>query len=130
MKASKLRFWWNPLIQSRKSITLKFTEELCAMTMKNDAKFKEEFTFRFKIDIRNLANFDLSTWKSQNFYFNALLLNKVYIVWAKKCTEELSFMTMKRDANYGEESTCRFKIDIRNLTNFDLSTQKSQKCSL
>ena len=39
-------------------------------------------------------------------------------------------MTMKRDANYGEESTCRFKIDIRNLTNFDLSTQKSQKCSL
>ena len=31
------------------------------MTMKNDAKFKEEFTFRFKIDIRNLANFDLST---------------------------------------------------------------------
>ena len=26
--------------------------------------------------------------------------------------------------------TCRFKIDIRNLKNFDLSTQKSQKFAL
>ena len=36
-------------------------------------------------------------------------------------------MKLKRDTKFGEESTCRFKIDIRNLTNFDLSTQKSQK---
>ena len=39
-------------------------------------------------------------------------------------------MKMKRDAKFGEESTCRFKIDVRNLKNFDLSTQKSQKFSL
>ena len=39
-------------------------------------------------------------------------------------------MKMKRDAKFGEESTCRFKIDVRNLRNFDLSTQKSQKFSL
>ena len=39
-------------------------------------------------------------------------------------------MKLKRDTKLGEESTCRFKIDIRNLTNFDLSTRKSQKCSL
>ena len=38
-------------------------------------------------------------------------------------------MNLKRDAKFGEESTCRFKIDIRNLTNFDLSTHKSQKVS-
>ena len=36
-------------------------------------------------------------------------------------------MKLKRDAKFGEESTCCFKIDIRNLTSFDLSTRKSQK---
>ena len=39
-------------------------------------------------------------------------------------------MKLKRDAKFGEESTCRFKIGIRNLTNFDPSTQNSQKFPL
>ena len=51
---------WDPFIQSRKCMSLKFTEELCIMTIKNDAKFEEELTCRFKIDIRNLTNFDPS----------------------------------------------------------------------
>ena len=53
-----------------------------------------------------------------------------FILFELKNTEELSFMTLKRDRKFGEESTCRFKIDKRNLTDFDLSTQKSQKFSL
>ena len=36
-------------------------------------------------------------------------------------------MTVKNDAKFEEELTCQFKIDLRNLTNFDLSTRKSQK---
>ena len=48
-------------------MSLKFTEELSVMTMKNDAKFEEELTCQFKIDIRNLTNFDSSTQKSQKF---------------------------------------------------------------
>ena len=36
-------------------------------------------------------------------------------------------MTMKNDDKFEEELTCRFKIDMKNLTNFDLSTKKSQK---
>ena len=36
-------------------------------------------------------------------------------------------MTMKNDAKIEEEFTCQFKIDMKNLTNFDLNTQKSQK---
>ena len=48
----------------------------------------------------------------------------------KKSTEELSFMKLKRDTKFGEESTCRFKIGIRNLTNFDLRAQKSQRFSV
>ena len=39
-------------------------------------------------------------------------------------------MKLKKDTKFGEESICRFKIDMGNLTNFDLSTQKSQKFSL
>ena len=34
------------------------------MMMKNDTKFEEELTFQFKIDTRNLTNFDPSSRKS------------------------------------------------------------------
>ena len=44
-----------------------------------------------------------------------------------KLTEELCVMTMKYDTKIEEELTCRFKIDMRNFTNFDTSTQKSKK---
>ena len=50
-------------------MTLKLTEELCVMTMKNDTKIKEELTYRFKIDMRNFTNFDPSTRKSKKFVF-------------------------------------------------------------
>ena len=48
-------------------MTLNFTEDFCVMTLKNDAKFEEELTYEFKIDMRNLKNFDPSTRKSQDF---------------------------------------------------------------
>ena len=48
-------------------MSLKFTGELYVMAMKNDAKFEEELTCQFKIDMRNLTNFDPSTRKSQKF---------------------------------------------------------------
>ena len=48
-------------------MSLKFTGEFCVMTLKNDAKFEEELTYQFKIDMRNLTNFDPSTRKSQKF---------------------------------------------------------------
>ena len=221
------------------------------MTLKSNAKFEGELTCHFKIDMGNLINFDPSTWKSQNFHFIALLLSKVYIVWAKKVrrsyvlwhwrvmqnlkridlsfqnwhgefdkfwpehlkvsniftlmrsfwakyilfelkkyrgvifhdtvewckiwrktdvwfekwhvefgkfspehlkvsklglwwdsfiqsrkrmswkfAEELRVMTMKSDAKFGEELTCHFKTDMRNLTNFDSSTRKCKKFAL
>ena len=46
-------------------MTLKFTEELCVMTMKNNTKSEEELTFHFKTDMRNLTNFDSITQKSK-----------------------------------------------------------------
>ena len=48
-------------------MNLKFTEQLCVMTIKNDAKIEEEMTCRFNIDMRNLTNFDPSVQKSQKF---------------------------------------------------------------
>ena len=42
-------------------MSLKFTEELYVMTLKNDAKFEEELNCRFKIDMKNLTNFDPGT---------------------------------------------------------------------
>ena len=46
-------------------MSLKFTGELCVMTMKNHAQFEEELTCQLKIDMRNLTNFDPSTQKTQ-----------------------------------------------------------------
>ena len=62
-KMSKLGLCWNPLVQSRNCMSLKFTEELCVMTMKNDTKIEEKLTSRFKIDMMNLTKFDPSTQK-------------------------------------------------------------------
>ena len=64
--------------------SLKSTEELSFLKLKRNTKFEEESNCRFKIDIRNLTNFDRSTRKSQKFHFNGLLLSRVYIVWTKK----------------------------------------------
>ena len=46
-------------------MNLKFKEEFCIMTKKNYAKFEEELTCQFKIDMRNLTDFDPRTRKSQ-----------------------------------------------------------------
>ena len=60
--------WWDSFIQSRECMSLKFTGELFVMTMKKKyAKLEEELTCHFKIDMRTLMNFDLSTQKSQKF---------------------------------------------------------------
>ena len=53
------------------------------MTMKNDEKFEEELTCCFKIDMRNLTDFDQSTQKSQKFALQWAPFDQVY-VWVKK----------------------------------------------
>ena len=48
-------------------MSLKFTGDFCVKTMKKDGKFEKELTCQFKIDMRNLMNFDPCTQKSQKF---------------------------------------------------------------
>ena len=59
-------------------MTLKYTEELCVMKMKNNAKFEEELTCHFKTDMRNLTNFQWSTRKFKNFALELTPFTKVY----------------------------------------------------
>ena len=66
-KVKKLGLSLGPFIQSRKRMSLKFSGELCAIKVNNDSKFEEELTCQFKIDMRNLINFDLNTQKFQKF---------------------------------------------------------------
>ena len=45
-------------------------------------------------------------------------------------TEELCAMTKKSDIKIEDEITCSFKIDMRNLTKFDQSTENSPTFAL
>ena len=67
--------------------------------------------------------------------FSKLGLSLDLFIKSRKCMSlklrgELIFMAMKNDAKFEIELTCHFKIDKCNLTNFDPSTQKSQKFAL
>ena len=85
------------------------------MTMKNDEKFQKKLTCRFKIDVRNLTNFYLSTQRSQRFLFWWAAFGQSIQCLSWKRTEELSFVTLESDSKFQEELTCQFKIDMKNL---------------
>ena len=97
-------------------------EELCKIWRGTDLSFQslhEEFDEFWPEHLKVSKNFILigSFWAK-------------YILLELKNTEELSFVKLKRDKNFEEESTHRFKIGIRNFTKFDLKTRKSQKFSI
>ena len=48
------------------------------MTLKGDAKFKGKLTCGLKNDIRNLVNVHASSRKSENMYFDRILLSNAY----------------------------------------------------
>ena len=54
------------------------------MTLKTYAKFEEKLTLGSKNDMRNLVNLNASSGKSENLYFDVLLLLIAFKVSAKK----------------------------------------------
>ena len=89
-------------------------------------KIWKKLTRGLENDMWNLANFDKNNWKCQNWDFDRILLSKIENAELKHyrgvmCNDTEEWKKLK------EELTRCFKIDIRNLTNFDSSTQKSQK---
>ena len=57
------------------------------MTLKSDAMFIEELALGFKIDMRILENFNVSSGRSENLHFHVLLFSIVYKVSAEKVQE-------------------------------------------
>ena len=53
---------------------LKNAEELSLMTLESHPNFEEKLTFCLKNDIRNLMNFNSSSGKSENLYFDGIFL--------------------------------------------------------
>ena len=70
--------------------------------------------------------FDCSGENSLNFYFDRLLLLKVYKDSSKKSKEEICLMISKSGAKFEEKLIFCFKSD-KNLMNFDPSNKKSKK---
>ena len=66
-KVSKLGLSLDAFTQSKKFMKLKLTGDLFVMKMKNDSKFEKKRICPFKVNIRNLTNFDPSAQKSQKF---------------------------------------------------------------
>ena len=91
------------------------------MTLKSDAKFGERLTSGLENDRRNLANFHQSkqSLKVGTFIGSFIQSRKCMSL---KFTGELRLMTMKNDSKFEKELTRQFKIDMRNLINFDPST--------
>ena len=63
------------------------------MTLKSDAKFKEQQTCGFKYDMKNLMNFHPTAQKWEKFFRWALFVQGVQSL-SYKNTVELSFMTL------------------------------------
>ena len=99
------------------------------MALNIDAKFEGKMACAFKNDIRNLANFHQSMFGSLKIgtlmgsFYSKLKMHEL------KIYRGFCVITMKNDAKIEKELTCQFKIDMRNLTNFDPSTPNSQKFS-
>ena len=81
LKVSKLGLWWDPFVQSRKGMTLKFTEELCVITMKNNAKFEEELTCHWLVENIKKLLFDWLLWSKYMFELRNVRRSYVWYRW-------------------------------------------------
>ena len=91
----------------------KSTEELCVITLKNDAIFKEKLTGGLKNDIRNLVNFHGSSRKFDNLHFDGSFcqwhikfqlkkVQKSYLSWYWRVIEALKKNCEKWHEEFGE----------------------------
>ena len=59
------------------------------MTLKGDAKFEEKLTCDLENDMRNMANFHQSNWKSQNWHIDGTF-NPKQEKWELKIHKEVT----------------------------------------
>ena len=106
-------------------LSQKSAEELCVITLKNDAKFEEELTCSLKNDMRNLVNFT-RTLKNLKICTLREFFCPRNITFELKNYRGLCIMTLKGYAIFKEKLTGGFKNDIRNLVNFHASSRKCE----
>ena len=87
------------------------------MALNIDARFKGKLTFAWKFSPEHLKVSELG-------------LSLDSFIRSKKCISlkfagELFVMTMIKGAKFEVQLTCRFKIDMKTLMNFDQTTQES-----
>ena len=104
---------------------LKISEELCVITLKVDANFKGKLTCGLKNNTRNLVNFHASSRKSENLYFDQILLSKGYKILVKKYRRVMFPGTKEWCKVKKEKLIFGSKNDMSNLVNFHPTTQKS-----
>ena len=101
------------------------------MAVNIDSKFEGKLSFASKNDKRNSANVHQSMLESLKIEtLMGSFYSKQNIYDLKIYRGVLSYDNEEYDTKFEEELTFQFKIDMRNLTNFDLSTRKSQKFAL
>ena len=81
---SKLGYWWDPLIQTWKSMSSKFTEDYLSWQWRVAQNLKRNWLVISKLTwgIWRILTQALESLK--NFHFNGFHLSKVYIIWTKK----------------------------------------------
>ena len=100
--------WWDPFIQSKKCMSLKFTGELCH---ENEVWF--EIWRGIDSSVQNWHEECEKLWPRalenlKTLHLNGLLLIKVYNVLAKKATEELCLMALRIYTKFEGKLTCTF----------------------
>ena len=84
-KVSKLGLWWDPFIQSRKLMSLKFTGKLCVISLMEWCKIRRGISLSLQVLTSGIWRILTRTLKTlRNLHFNGLLLTKVYNIRAKK----------------------------------------------
>ena len=106
LKVSKLGLWLDAFVQSRECMSLKFTEELCVMKMKNNTKFEEELTclsiltwgiwWNLTWELKNLKNllFDWLLW-SKYITFELKKVQRSYVWWHWRLMQNLKENSLK-----------------------------------
>ena len=122
---SKWGLWWHLFVKSGKCMSLKFTGKLCVMTRKNDEKSEEELTCHFKIDIRNLTNFDSSKWVSESYSLMGCFWPN-YIMFELKKYRGVIFHDTRQWCKISRKMNGGLENGMRNLAKFYQNTRKSR----
>ena len=90
-------WYFHGILLSKVEHTWAKNSQLCVMTLKNDEKYEEELTWRFKIEME-FDEFWLEHWEVSKIYTLMGWFWQKYIMFDLKSTEELYFTTLKSDA--------------------------------